>query len=167
MLFVDLDVLQASRNSHRRCSVKKKRYLKNFSNLTGKRLRWNLFLTKHFIKKRLQHRCFPVKFDNIFRTPILKNIYQRLPLKLPNTTSQYRLDWIIDGFCTLPLSLNSGILKFKTKFAYNSLKMSQISWSLDIVRYLFTDVILLSSLMSSNKKVSNCAKTGYCYLWCF
>ena len=28
-----------------------------------------------FIKKRLQHRCFPVKFSKILRTPILKNIY--------------------------------------------------------------------------------------------
>ena len=113
--------------------LQKRGILKNFSNLTGKHLRWNLFLTKYFIKKRLQHKCFAVKLENIFRTPILKNIYQRLPLKLPNTSSQYRLDWIIDGFCTLPLSLNSGILKFKTKFTYNSLKMSQISWSSDIV----------------------------------
>ena len=40
------------RSSHRRCSVKKD-ILKNLQNLTGKHL---------CIKKRLQHRYFPVKF---------------------------------------------------------------------------------------------------------
>ena len=35
-----------------------------------------------FIKKRLRHRCFPVKFAKFLRTPILKNICERLPLAL-------------------------------------------------------------------------------------
>ena len=35
-----------------------------------------------FIKKRLQHRCFPVKFANFLRTPNLKNICERLLLLL-------------------------------------------------------------------------------------
>ena len=34
-----------------------------------------------FIKKRLQLRCFPVKFAKFLRTPILKNICERLLLK--------------------------------------------------------------------------------------
>ena len=29
---------------------------------------------------RLQHRCFPVKFANLLRMPVLKNIYERLLL---------------------------------------------------------------------------------------
>ena len=33
-----------------------------------------------FIKKRLQHRCFPVKFKTFLRAPILKNICKRLLL---------------------------------------------------------------------------------------
>ena len=33
---------------------------------------------ENIIKKRLQHRCFPVKFAKFLRTPILKNIYERL-----------------------------------------------------------------------------------------
>ena len=45
--------------------------LKNFVNFTGKHLCWSFF----FNKKRLQHRCFPLKFSTILRTPILKNIY--------------------------------------------------------------------------------------------
>ena len=42
--------------------------LKKFANFTGKYLCWSLFLKKldpqvcNFIKRRLQHRCFPVKF---------------------------------------------------------------------------------------------------------
>ena len=32
----------------------------------------------NFIKKRLQHRCFPVKFAKFLRTPTLKNICERL-----------------------------------------------------------------------------------------
>ena len=32
----------------------------------------------NFIKKRLQHRCFPVKFAKFLRIPILKNICKRL-----------------------------------------------------------------------------------------
>ena len=34
----------------------------------------------NFIKKRLWHRCFPVKFVKFSRTPILKNICERLLL---------------------------------------------------------------------------------------
>ena len=34
-----------------------------------------------FIKKRLQHRCFPVNIAKFLRTPSLKNICKRLRLK--------------------------------------------------------------------------------------
>ena len=36
----------------------------------------------NFIKKRLQHRCFLVKFAKFLRTPISKNIYERLLLSI-------------------------------------------------------------------------------------
>ena len=36
----------------------------------------------NFIKKRLHHRCFPVKFVKILRTPILDNICERLLRKI-------------------------------------------------------------------------------------
>ena len=48
------------RGNHRRCSVK-----------TG-------FQACNFIKTRLQHRCLPVKFGKFSRTPILRNIRERL-----------------------------------------------------------------------------------------
>ena len=34
-----------------------------------------------FIKKKQEHRCFPVKFAKLLRTPILKNICKQLFLK--------------------------------------------------------------------------------------
>ena len=44
--------------------------LENFAHFTGKHLRWRLALIKifKFIKKKLQHRCFPVKFYKFLRT---------------------------------------------------------------------------------------------------
>ena len=45
--------------------------LKHFAIFTEKHLRWSLFLLKsqacNFIKKKLQHRCFPVKICEIFK----------------------------------------------------------------------------------------------------
>ena len=70
------------RSSHRRCSAEKG-VLKNFANFTGKRLSWSVFLitfVKNFVTQRLQHRRFPLKFAKFLRTPILKNIYERLLL---------------------------------------------------------------------------------------
>ena len=65
-----------SRNSHWRCSVKKA-VLKNFAIFIGKNLSWSLFLIKLF-----QHRIFPVNIVKFLRTPILKNICERLLLNV-------------------------------------------------------------------------------------
>ena len=69
--------------------------IKNFAIFTGKHLCWGLFLIKlqalrpttllkkdsnNFIKKRLQHRRFPVNIAKFSRIPILKNIYKCLLL---------------------------------------------------------------------------------------
>ena len=43
--------------------------------------------TESVFKKRLQHRCFPVKFAKFLRTIILKNIGERLLLFLPLSNS--------------------------------------------------------------------------------
>ena len=89
-LFNNFTFLKKYRNSHRRCRSSHQRYsvrkgvLKNFAYFTGKQLCWSLFLwscrppaCKFFIK-RLQHKCFPVKFAKLLRTPTLKNICKRL-----------------------------------------------------------------------------------------
>ena len=39
------------------------------------------------IKKRLQHRCFPLKFAKFWRTPILNNICERLLLQINGLVS--------------------------------------------------------------------------------
>ena len=64
----------------------KKSCSENVAIFSGKHLRWSLFLTKlqahacNFIKKRLQHRCFPVNIAKFLREPTLKNICERLLL---------------------------------------------------------------------------------------
>ena len=74
------------RNSHRRCSIKET-VLKNFAIFTGKQLCWSLFFDKvekkhrfYLKEKHLQHRRFPVSVAKLSRTPILKNICERLLL---------------------------------------------------------------------------------------
>ena len=72
------------RSSQRKCS-EKVGVLKNFANFIGKHLCWGLFLinfpaglkVNNFIKKRLQHRYFSLKFAKFLRTPTLKNICER------------------------------------------------------------------------------------------
>ena len=70
------------RSSHRGCSVKK-----------GEAC--------NFVKKRLQRRCFPVKFAKPLRTPILKNICERLLLNVSLFRSlcyNYYLIWNQDAY---------------------------------------------------------------------
>ena len=76
--FADADVqikyLFQFRSSHQRCSIIKA-VLKNFAIITGKHLCWSFFLIKllafrpaTLLKKRLQHRCFPVDIVKFLRT---------------------------------------------------------------------------------------------------
>ena len=67
------------RNSHQRCSIKKG-VLRNFTKFTGKHLCQSIFVNKvaglslaTLLKKRLWHRCFPVKFAKFLRTPFPQN----------------------------------------------------------------------------------------------
>ena len=57
---------------------RKKGVLKNFAKFTRKHLCGSLFgvFEVNFIKKRLQHRYFPVNIMKFLRTPILKNIWE-------------------------------------------------------------------------------------------
>ena len=72
----------------------KKGVLKNFAKFTGKCLCQSLFFNKAaglrsttLLKKRLWHRCFPVKFAKLLRTPIFKE----------------RLRWLLLEKCFLQL----------------------------------------------------------------
>ena len=79
-------------SSHRSCSVKMV-FLK-----FRKFYRKTPVLESLFIKKRLQHRCFLVKFAKFLRTPILKNICER---------QTAFLIWNIAYEFTITLSLSS------------------------------------------------------------
>ena len=92
------DLLGLSRSSHWRCSVKR------FANFTGKQLLESLFNKLRylqacsFIKKRLQHWYFPVKFPKLLRTSILRNTYKKLLLfvspqnTIANSGGEFGLD---------------------------------------------------------------------------
>ena len=71
------------RSSHQKFSVKTD-VLKNFANFTGKHMCQSLFIVSlkacNFIKKKLQHKCFPIIIANLLRAPILKNICKQLLL---------------------------------------------------------------------------------------
>ena len=76
--------LSISGSSHRIYSVEKT-VLKNFANVTGKHLCWNLFLMKSYafrpatlLKWDSKIDLFLVKFAKFLRTPILKNICELL-----------------------------------------------------------------------------------------
>ena len=71
-------------SNHQGCSVKKG-VRRNFAKFTGKHLCQGPFLMKlqypvTLLKKRLQHRCFPVNFANFLRTPFSQNTSGRLLL---------------------------------------------------------------------------------------
>ena len=79
-------MLVVNRSSPRRCSMKKA-VLKNFATLTENYLCRSLFFNKvealrpiTLLKKRLHHRYFPVNITKFLRTPILKNICEKLLL---------------------------------------------------------------------------------------
>ena len=77
------------RSSLQRCCNKnyKKGVLKIFCNIHEKTHVLDCLFNKaagmkafNFIKKRLQHRCFPLNIEKILRTPTLKNTSGRLLL---------------------------------------------------------------------------------------
>ena len=72
----------------------KKVVLKNFKNFTGKHL-----CRCPFNKKRLQHRFFPVKFARFLRTPIFKNICERLLLGVLEANFSTKKE--LDDWCFL------------------------------------------------------------------
>ena len=103
---------QYSRSSHRRYSMKKS-VLRNFLKCTGKHLWQSLFFNKvaHLrpatsLKKRLWHRCFPVKFAKLLRTPL----FYRAPgwlLLVFSVRSFVTTFWLPSSLCSEYSSLSS------------------------------------------------------------
>ena len=68
----------------------KKAVFKNLAIFIGKHLCRSAFINENasfqscnFIKKRVQHRCFPVTIAKFLRTSVLKNICERLFKRFP------------------------------------------------------------------------------------
>ena len=59
--------------------------------------------TCNFIKKRLQHRRFPVNIAKFLRTPLSKNICKRLPL---NIITKLVSNYISDFISNCPITYN-------------------------------------------------------------
>ena len=79
----------------------KKAALKNFAMFTEKHLLWSKnknagFQSWNFIKKRLQHRFFPLNIAKFLRAPVLENIRERLfepfPAWASNITSNMGIE---------------------------------------------------------------------------
>ena len=85
--FLRMGFFNTSRSSRLQIFLKKG-ILKSFANFTGKHLCWSLFLKNlqaeglQLHKKRLQHKCFPVKFAIFLRTPFLTEHLRWLLLHL-------------------------------------------------------------------------------------
>ena len=94
--------------------------LKNFAIFTGKHLCWNLFFNNSFIKKRLQHRSFLANIEKFLRTPILKNICERL---LPRVFLERFRTW------TNNIRIEEDVFS-KTKQTKNILKLSYMKKNL-------------------------------------
>ena len=89
-------ILHGISRSSRPELFRRKAALKSYVEFTRKHPCWSFFLIKmqdgdawNFIKKRLQHRYFPVKFAKFLRTPILKSICERLLLHLKYFSKQH------------------------------------------------------------------------------
>ena len=68
---LDGDLQSKSPEGATRCVFEKKLFLK-ISKYSQENTCARVFLNK--VKKRIQHRCFPVKLAKFLRTPILKNL---------------------------------------------------------------------------------------------
>ena len=79
--------IKECRSSQLRCYIKKAA-LKNYSCVGVS------FLIKLQPLRRLQHRCFPMNIAKFLRTPILKNICERLLLRVAIFKSGQRMERI-------------------------------------------------------------------------
>ena len=89
----DNNLPKVYRSSYRRYYIKKM-FLKTSQNFTGKHLCRSLFFNKFagpttLLKMRLRYKCFPVNFENVFRTISLQNTFEQLFLGILETPNKY------------------------------------------------------------------------------
>ena len=100
--------------------------LNNFPISTGKHLGWSFFLIQlqasNFTKKRLQQRSFSVNFAKFLRTPILKNICERLLLlteRIISHSSKHHLSKLNNSFYFFLKKGSPGIRTFAVTSSCN------------------------------------------------
>ena len=73
---------------------------KRVTQVAGKGRRWHIGNDSQemsqCIKKKPQHSCFPVNIAKFLRTPILKNIFERMILTVSSSTSNHLLVFIMN-----------------------------------------------------------------------
>ena len=105
-------LVELHRSSHRRCP-KTKGVLIIFGKFTAKHLSQKLFFNKVAGLRpvtlwigRQWYRCFPMNFAKLLRTPILKNICERLPL-VAGWRTTYKLNRRVCYFYLVLFTLKS------------------------------------------------------------
>ena len=129
LLFFQIKILSIFAICGWRCSVKQG-FLKKFRNIHRRTPVLESLFNKvacNFIKKRLQHKCFPVSIAKFFKTPILMNIYKQLLL------------------CTWPLLL----LTKKKRWRINNVSM-KLEF---ILKYIMCYVIIKNLMWTVKKKL--------------
>ena len=69
-----------------------------------------------FLKKRIQHRCFPVKLAKFLWISILKNICERLLLKISKLQKKLFIDFIHKIMTFIIITITFEALKFLLSF---------------------------------------------------
>ena len=113
-----------------------------------------IFLIKLIFKRRLQHRCFTVKFPKFLIIPILKSNYERLLLTIANVQTN-RLDQI-----------NPDTMSHKK---INSFYISHLNWNIVFENSFFSSTILewnkLEIDIRNSKSISILMKTLINHIW--
>ena len=115
--------------------------LKRFANFTGKHRRWSLFLNNlqascNFVKKRLQHRSFPVNFAKFPKTPFLQN------------TSGWLL-LVLTGALLRPLQLILYYQQIYFFLAYVKILSIHVFWFIQSCSFFMLGVLFLAFFVMS------------------
>ena len=84
----------------------KERVPTNFTNIAGKHLCWGRFLLTTLLIKGFNTFFFLMKFEKFLRSPILKIICKRLPLKIEIVLPRF----VFFGYSTVKKDYTEGLL---------------------------------------------------------
>ena len=94
----------------------------------------------NFVKKRHQHRCFPVNITKFLRTPILKDICQRLLLKGINSNCVKIKQNLVNNVKLVHLSPHDVILCCQNAYHHKFIAQNQILFVIKFFVYKWDKV---------------------------